>query len=55
MAYSQLVFQIIGRHFVSDLGLPPTDTPEGREVKEKLKLEIWEAATNQMTEPARRI
>ena len=46
MAYSQLVFQIIGRHFVSDSGLPPTDTPEGREVKEKLKLEIREAATN---------
>jgi cytochrome P450 len=45
MAYTQLVFQIIGRHFVSDSGLPPTDAPEAKEVKEKLKLEIREAAT----------
>jgi cytochrome P450 len=45
VAYTQLVFQIIGRHFVSDSGLPPTDTPKGKEAKERLKLEIREAAT----------
>jgi cytochrome P450 len=44
MAYAQLVFQIIGRHFVSDSGLPPTDTPEAKDAKEKLKFEIREAA-----------
>jgi cytochrome P450 len=44
MAYTQLVFQIIGRHFASDSGLPPTDTPEAKDVKEKLKCEIRKAA-----------
>jgi hypothetical protein len=44
MVYTQLVFQIIGRHFVKDSGLPPTDTPEAKDVKEKLKFEIREAA-----------
>jgi cytochrome P450 len=46
MAYTQLVFQIIGRHFVSDSGLPPTNTPGAKEVKERLKCEIRYAATN---------
>jgi len=46
VAYTRLVFQIVGRHFVSDTGLPPTDTPEAKEGKERLKLEIRFAATN---------
>jgi hypothetical protein len=45
MAYARLVFQIIGRHFVSDSGLPPTDTQQAKEAKERLKREIREAAT----------
>jgi hypothetical protein len=51
MAYAYLVFQIIGRHFVSDSGLPPTDTPEAKEVKERLKLEIRNAPTNHHKRP----
>jgi len=51
IAYTQLVFQIIGRHFVSESGLPPTDTPEAKEVKEKLKCEIRRAATNHDERP----
>ena len=51
IAYTQLVFQIVGRHFVSESGLPPTDTLEAAEVKEKLKLEIREAATNHDERP----
>jgi cytochrome P450 len=51
IAYAQLVFQIIGRHFVSESGLPPTDTPEAKEVKEKLKCEIRRAATNHDERP----
>jgi len=43
VAYTQLVFQIIGRHFVSDSGLPPSDTPDAKDVKERLKFEIREA------------
>jgi cytochrome P450 len=43
IAYTQLVFQIIGRHFVSDSGLPPTDTPEAKDAKERLRFEIREA------------
>ena len=43
IAYTQLVFQIIGRHFVSDSGLPPTDTQEAKDAKERLKYEIREA------------
>jgi cytochrome P450 len=46
VAYTQLVFQIIGRHFVPESGLPPTDTPEAKEVKKRLKSEIREAPTN---------
>ena len=45
VAYTQLVFEIIGRHFVSDTGLPPTDTPTAKEAKERLRNEIREAAT----------
>ncbi len=44
VAYTQLVFEIIGRHFVSDTGLPPTDTPTAKEAKERLRNEIREAA-----------
>jgi hypothetical protein len=51
VAYAHLVFQIIGRHFVSDSGLPPTDTPEAKEVKERLKLEIRKAPTNHDKRP----
>jgi hypothetical protein len=43
VAYTQLVFQIIGRHFVSESGLPPSDTPAAKEAKERLKFEIGEA------------
>src|ERR1700754_405013 len=45
IAYAHLVFQIIGRHFVSDSGLPPSDTPQAKETKERLKHEVREAAT----------
>jgi cytochrome P450 len=44
MTSTQLEFQIIGRHFASDSGLSPPDTPEAKDVKEKLKFEIREAA-----------
>jgi cytochrome P450 len=43
-SYTQLVFQIIGRHFVSDSGLPPADTLAAKDLKEKLICEIREAA-----------
>jgi len=46
VAYTQLVFQIIGRHFVPESGLPPTDTPEAKEIKERLTCEIRDAPTN---------
>jgi cytochrome P450 len=51
VAYARLVFQIIGRHFVSDSGLPPTDTPKAKEGKERLKLEIRNAPTNHDKRP----
>jgi cytochrome P450 len=51
IAYTQLVFQIIGRHFVSESGLPPTDTPEAKEIEEKLKFEIRTAATSHDERP----
>ena len=52
IAYAQLVFQIIGRHFVSESGLPPTDTPTAKEVKEKLKCEIGEPPPTTMSDLA---
>ena len=39
-AYQALVFQIIGRHFVGDSGLPPSNNPAAKELEEKLKEEI---------------
>ncbi|WP_291870075.1 hypothetical protein [Bradyrhizobium sp.] len=43
-AYAQLVFKIVGRHFVSDSGLSPPDTQLARETRERLRCEIQEAA-----------
>jgi hypothetical protein len=44
VGYQQLVFQIVGRHFVSESGMPPSDTPAAKEGKAKLLSEIREAA-----------
>jgi hypothetical protein len=42
--YTRLVFQIIGRHFVSDTGLPPDGSPAAVELKERLDEEIRKGA-----------
>jgi hypothetical protein len=39
-AYQALVFQIIGRHFVSESGLPPAGSAAAVELEERLKTEI---------------
>jgi hypothetical protein len=43
-AYTRLVFQIIGRHFVPDAGLPPAGSPDAVRLKESLDEEIKKAA-----------
>jgi cytochrome P450 len=50
-AYTQLVFQIVGRHFVSDSGLPPSDSPEVEDALEQLKAEIRTAAGTHIERP----
>jgi cytochrome P450 len=50
-AYTQLVFKIVGRHFVSDTGLPPSDSPEVAEAVEELKAEIRTAAGERIKRP----
>jgi cytochrome P450 len=50
-AYTQLVFQIVGRHFVSDTGLPPSDSPEVEDALEHLKAEIRTAAEKRIKRP----
>ncbi len=50
-AYTRLVFQIIGRHFVSDSGLPPADSDKAKELKQKLASEVREAACNAKHRP----
>lgn len=42
--YRRLTFQIIGRHFVPDDGLPPSDSDKARELKEKLHDQVDRAA-----------
>jgi cytochrome P450 len=50
-AYNRLVFQIVGRHFVSDSGLPPRDSPEVEDALEDLKSEIRKAAGTHIKRP----
>lgn len=42
--YRRLTFQIIGRHFVPDDGLPPSDSDTARELREKLHDQVHGAA-----------
>lgn len=42
--YRRLTFQIIGRHFVPDDGLPPSGSDRARELKEKLHDQVDRAA-----------
>jgi hypothetical protein len=39
-AYTRLVFQIVGRHFVADAGLPPRDAPKARELVDHMRAEV---------------
>jgi len=43
-AYTKLCFQIVGRHFVADSGLPPEDSPDVQKLKENVREEIRQAA-----------
>jgi hypothetical protein len=45
--YQRLVFQIIGRHFVWDASVPPSDSPAAKKLREELDDEIRIAATKQ--------
>lgn len=42
--YQRLTFQIIGRHFVANDGLPPPDSARARDVKQKLEEHVFKAA-----------
>lgn len=42
--YRRLTFQIIGRHFVPDDGLPPSDSDTARELRDKLQDQVHRAA-----------
>ncbi|MGY4827126.1 hypothetical protein ACVNIS_00960 [Sphaerotilaceae bacterium SBD11-9] len=44
-AYARLTFQIIGRHFVSDTGLPPEDSERSQRIKRDIENFVREAAT----------
>lgn len=50
-AYRRLTFQIIGRHFAGDSGLPRADDPRARQAREEIEKEIREVACP--TEPKR--
>jgi hypothetical protein len=50
-AYTALVFQIVGRHFVAESGLPPDGSPAAVELKERLDKEIDEEAELVRTDP----
>jgi len=50
-AYTGLVFQIVGRHFVSDSGLPPRDSPEVEDELTELRAEIQKAANTHIERP----
>ena len=43
-AYRRLSFQIIGRHFAGDSGLPRADDPRARQARDEIEREIREAA-----------
>lgn len=43
-SYRRLTFQIIGRHFVPDDGLPPSDSDTARELRKKLEDQVHRAA-----------
>lgn len=43
-SYRRLTFQIIGRHFVADDGLPPSDSETARELRKKLEDQVDRAA-----------
>lgn len=43
-SYRRLTFQIIGRHFVPDDGLPPSDSDAARELRKKLEDQVHRAA-----------
>lgn len=43
-AYRRLSFQIIGRHFVGDSGLPRADDPRARQARDEIEREIREVA-----------
>lgn len=49
-AYTKLTFQIIGRHFVADSGLPPAGSAQVEELKKELKKHILDAR-NRGAEP----
>jgi hypothetical protein len=42
--YTRLTFQIIGRHFAPDDGLPPFDSEKAKELKGKLEDQVFRAA-----------
>jgi len=42
--YTRLTFQIIGRHFAPDDGLPPAHSEAAKEVKDKLEEHVYRAA-----------
>jgi hypothetical protein len=51
-AYRRLVFQIVGRHFVPDSGLPPLNSADVEKLKQKLRDEIILASSRpQRDEP----
>ena len=43
-AYTKLCFQIVGRHFVADSGLPPENSPDVQKLKKDVREEIRQAA-----------
>lgn len=43
-AYRRLSFQIIGRHFTADSGLPRTDDPRAQQARDEIEREIREVA-----------
>ncbi len=43
-AYRRLSFQIIGRHFAGDSGLPRADDPRARQARDEIECEIREVA-----------
>jgi len=53
-AYRRLTFQIIGRHFAGDSGLPRTDDPRAAQARDEIEREIREAARQDPANAKRR-